>query len=244
MRNIRLVLEYDGTDYAGWQKQNDIITVQEKVDEAITKLTKEEVKTTGCSRTDAGVDAREFVCNFTTRSTIPGDRIKYALNNILPNDIVVLDSEEVESEFHARYDSTGKTYCYSILNTDMPSALYRNRAYHFRGKLDIEAMRKAASYFIGKHDFEAFRKTGSSVKTTVRTITESSIEVNGNFIVYRVSGDGFLYNMVRIMVGTLLDVGIGRLKPTDVRDILAGTSNKKAGYCTPPEGLILEKVHY
>lgn len=244
MRNIKLTLEYDGTNYLGWQKQKVGITIQGTLEEAIKVLTKEEVEVTGSSRTDAGVHAKGFVANFKTNSKIPSEKFREAINHKLPEDIVILKSEEVEEEFHARYNAMGKTYSYSILNRDAPSAIDRNYLYHVKRKLDVESMKEACQYFIGTHDFSAFKTSGSSVKTTVRTIKELYIEDNDDIIKIYVTGDGFLYNMVRIIVGTLIMVGSNKIKPLEVKNIIASKEREKAGICVPSSGLVLEKVHY
>ena len=244
MRNIKLTLEYDGTNYLGWQKQKVGITIQGTLEEAIKVLTKEEVEVTGSSRTDAGVHAKGFVANFKTNSKIPSEKFREAINHKLPEDIVILKSEEVEEEFHARYNAMGKTYSYSILNRDAPSAIDRNYLYHVKRKLDVESMKEACQYFIGTHDFSAFKTSGSSVKTSVRTIKELYIEDSNDIIKIYVTGDGFLYNMVRIIVGTLIMVGSNKIKPLEIKNIIASKEREKAGICVPASGLVLEKVYY
>ncbi|MCF0148912.1 MAG: tRNA pseudouridine(38-40) synthase TruA [Clostridium sp.] len=244
MRNIKLTIEYDGTNYLGWQKQKVGSTIQNTVEEAIRLLTNEEVEVIGSSRTDAGVHAKGFVANFKTNSNIPSNKYREAINHKLPDDIVILKSEEVDEEFHSRYSAKGKTYSYSILNRDVPSALDRHYLYHVKRKLDIEAMKEACKYFIGTHNFAAFKSSGSSVKTTVRTISELYIQENGDIIKIYVTGDGFLYNMVRIIVGTLIMVGSNKIKPNEIEKIIAEKDREKAGICVPATGLVLEKVYY
>lgn len=244
MRNVKLTIEYDGTNYCGWQKQNNEKTIQEEIEKAIYKAVGEVVEVIGSSRTDAGVHARKMVANFKTNATIPFDKFKYAINDKLPDDIAIIESEEVSEDFHARYDSKGKTYCYSIINRQQKPAIGRNYVYHFKWDLDIEKMREACKYFIGKHDFKAFRSLGSSVKTTERTIKELYIESEGEKINIFITADGFLYNMVRIIVGTLLKVGRGKIPIEDIEKIILLGDRKKAGPCVPAQGLILEKVYY
>ena len=244
MRNVKLTIEYDGTNYCGWQKQNNEKTIQEEIEKAIYKAVGEVVEVIGSSRTDAGVHARKMVANFKTNATIPFDKFKYAINDKLPDDIAMIESEEVSEDFHARYDSKGKTYCYSIINRQQKPAIGRNYVYHFKWDLDIEKMREACKYFIGKHDFKAFRSLGSSVKTTERTIKELYIESEGEKINIFITADGFLYNMVRIIVGTLLKVGRGKIPVEDIEKIILLGDRKKAGPCVPAQGLILEKVYY
>ncbi|ATD53970.1 tRNA pseudouridine(38-40) synthase TruA [Clostridium chauvoei] len=244
MRNIKLVIEYDGTNYLGWQKQNNGVTIQGTIEEALKEVTKEEIDITGSSRTDSGVHAKGFVANFKTNSRIPAERFREALNVKLPNDIVILKSIEVEEGFHARYNAEGKTYSYTILNRDVPMAIGKDYFYQVKGNLDVEEMKKACTYFIGKHDFVAFKSSGSSVKTTVRTISDLHIENFDNYIKIFVTGDGFLYNMVRIIVGTLLLVGRGKIKAKDIERIIEDKLRDKAGMCVPAKGLVLEKVFY
>lgn len=244
MKNILLKLEYDGYNYCGWQKQINEKTIQGTLEEILKKITKEDIEVIGCSRTDSGVHAIEYVCNFKTHSNIPGDKFKYILNQNLPNDISVIDSEYVDEEFHSRYDCKGKTYIYKICNREFRSAIGRNYVFDYKYKLDIDKMKEAAKYFIGKHDFAAFKNVGSSVKTTIRTITELSIEKDDDIIIFRVTGDGFLYNMVRIVVGTLIDVGIGKRSPEEIKNIIISKNRKNAGASVPAAGLCLYKVFY
>lgn len=244
MRNIKLTIEYDGTNYAGWQRQKNALSIQQVVEEAIMKLIHESIEVIGSSRTDAGVHARGFVGNFHTTSTIPSDKFRQAINSKLPQDIVIIKSEEIFEEFHARFDSKGKKYSYTILNRYDPPAIGRNYVYHYRFKLDVKAMQEASKYFIGTHDFEAFRSLGSSVKTTVRTITDVKVDKIGDIIIIKVAGDGFLYNMVRIIAGTLLYAGIGKIKAYEISEILAARDRNKAGNVLPARGLCLEEVYY
>lgn len=244
MRNIKLALEYDGTGYGGWQRQKNATTIQQTLEDSIFRLTGEKVSVNGCSRTDAKVHAKEYICNFISNSSIPGERIKDALNTKLPEDIRVLDSFEVDADFHARYHSKGKTYSYTILNQRINSALFRNYVGHIRQPLDVNKMKEAAKYFIGTHDFEAFRNLGSSAKTTVRTVSQLELKQEGPFIKIYGTADGFLYNMMRIIVGTLIKVGLGKIRPEDIAGILISKDRTKAGKSAPPQGLYLEKVYY
>ncbi|MBE6054647.1 MAG: tRNA pseudouridine(38-40) synthase TruA [Clostridium sartagoforme] len=244
MRNIKLTIEYDGTNYLGWQKQKEGKTIQGTLEEAISSLTKEEVEIIGSSRTDAGVHAKGFVANFKTNSRIPENKYREAINHKLPEDIVIINSEEVDKEFHARYNAMGKTYSYSILNREVPSAINRNYLYHVKRNLDIEAMKEACKYFIGTYDFSSFKTSGSSVKTTIRTISELYIEEKGDIIKIYVTGDGFLYNMVRIIVGTLIMVGSNKIDPKEIQNIIESKQRENAGICVPAAGLVLEKVYY
>lgn len=244
MRNIKLMIEYDGTNYFGWQKQKLGHTLQGTIEKAINKLTGEDIELIGSSRTDSGVHAKGYVANFKTNSTIPADSFREAINTKLPADIVILKSSEVGLEFHSRYNSKGKTYTYTILNSDIPTAIGRNYAYHLRGKFNIENMEETCKYFIGTHDFKAFKSDGSSVKTTVRTISDLHIELDKNYIKFLITGDGFLYNMVRIIVGTLLQVGRGKKSPLDVKRLIDTKERKGVGMCVPALGLVLEEVFY
>ncbi len=244
MRNVRLVIEYDGTNYSGWQIQNNAITIEGIIEDTLKKLISEEVKITGSSRTDAGVHAKGFVGNFLTDSIIPPEKFRDILNSKLPKDIVIKNSEEVKIEFNARFDSKGKTYSYTILNSKQRPAIGRNYVYHYRKALNIEAMRIAAKEFIGTYDFEAFKSSGGNTKTTIRTITELYMEVEEDVIKFYITGDGFLYNMVRIIMGTLLEVGLNKIKPEEIRTIILSKDRNKAGACLPASGLCLEKVYY
>lgn len=217
MRNIKLILEYDGTNYLGWQKQRIGKTIQGTLEEAIRSLTNEEIDSIGSSRTDAGVHAKGFIANFKTNSKIPADKFREAINHKLPDDIVILKSEEVEEDFHSRYNAKGKTYSYSILNRDVKSAIDRNYVYHIKKELDLNSMEEACKYFIGTYDFSAFKTSGSSVKSSIRTISELYIQKNDDIIKIFVTGDGFLYNMVRIIVGTLIMVGNNKIKPEEIK---------------------------
>lgn len=247
MKNIKLIIEFDGTNYCGWQRQVKEPTVQEAIEKAIASLTGEAaqaINLTGCSRTDSGVHSRAFVANFKTASKIPPEKFKEALNSKLPEDIAIIYSQEVALDFHARYAASGKTYCYTILNRSVRSPLYRNYTYQVKDSLDIEKMKEASRYFIGKHDFTAFKSTGSSVKTSVRTITALEVHKEGELIKIYASADGFLYNMVRIIVGTLLDVGRGKIAPDSIKAIIESKERTRAGICVPAQGLSLEKVFY
>lgn len=244
MKNIKLTIEFEGTNYAGWQRQKNAITVQQKLEETVRKLTGEKIEITGSSRTDAGVHARGFAASFLTNSTIPPYSFREALNSMLPEDIVILQSEQVSEEFHARYSCTGKRYSYTILNRPQPSALERNYVYHYKRELDVEAMKKACKFYIGRHDFYAFRSTGSSVKTSTRNVRKAWIDKTGEKLIFYVEADGFLYNMVRIMAGTLIDVGIGKIFPEDIGEIIKSKDRNRAGNTAPASGLCLEAVYY
>ncbi|MEQ8196558.1 MAG: tRNA pseudouridine(38-40) synthase TruA [Clostridiaceae bacterium] len=244
MKNVRLLIEYDGTEFYGWQKQKSERTVCETIESVIREVTGEETKLIGCSRTDSGVHARGFVAAFKTESSIPSERFQYAINARLPEDVVILSSEEVPLEFHPRFQAKGKTYCYIIFNRRSPIAIGRNYNCLVKEKLNTEKMKEACRYFEGTHDFKAFMSSGSSVKTTVRTIWNISVEKVSDEIKIYVTGDGFLYNMVRIIAGTLLMVGEEKISPEFIIEIIKSGDRNKAGKCMPSSGLYLEKVFY
>lgn len=243
MRNLKLTIQYDGTKYCGWQKQPNSSGIQGTIEYAIYEITREKVNIIGSGRTDAGVHALGQVANLKTNSNIPAARIPDALNAKLPKDISIIDCQEVSDDFHSRYSATGKIYRYLIYNKPYRSPLYKDISYHVRYDLDIQKMRVEAQSLLGTHEFKGFMSSGSSVKDTVRTIHNISIEESGDLIVLEVEGNGFLYNMVRIIVGTLVDIGRGRIdKPLE--EIIASQDRGEAGHTAPAHGLFLKKVHY
>lgn len=244
MRNIKLIIEYDGTDYHGWQIQKNAKTVQGVLVNAIERLTREEITLNGSGRTDSKVHAYGQVANFKTNSNIPAEKFAHALNRILPEDIVVKKSEEVDMDFHARFNAQAKTYRYLIYNSKMPSPLLRNRAWYVSYPLNFEDMKRAADFFIGTHDFSAFRASGSDVECSIRTISRIFLDKNDDIISLEVTSSGFLYNMMRIITGTLVDVARGKIKYEDIKGIIEGGNRKKAGQTAPPEGLYLVEVYY
>ena len=244
MRNIKLLIEYDGSKYYGWQKQPNILTVQEDIEIAINRITNEDVILFGSGRTDKGVHATGQVANFHTNSRIPENKFRDALNCVLPDDISIRLSEEVSESFHSRYSAIGKEYRYLIYNNKVRSPIHRNYSYHVPFSLDMVLMKEAAKAFVGTHDFMTFMSSGSAVKNTVRTIHNISLEKNGDVIELKVSGNGFLYNMVRIMTGTLIEIGNGRMDYNKICDIIESKDRIKAGHTAPPQGLYLEKVLY
>ena len=220
MRRIKLIVAYDGTEYSGWQIQPEAPTIEMYLDKAICELTGENVHVTGASRTDAGVHAYGNVAVFDTESTIPGDRFTFALNRFLPDSIVIQDSWEVAGDFHPRHCNTRKTYEYRILNTAVPLPQKRNFTWHVAGSIDIEKMREAAAYIVGEHDFKSFCCVRTQAESTVRIIYSLEVLQEGSEIIIRIKGNGFLYNMVRIITGTLIQVGKGRFKPEYVKQML------------------------
>ena len=229
MRRIRLRVAYDGTAYCGWQVQPEVPTIEGELNQAISRLTKEEIIVIGASRTDAGVHAKGNVAVFDTESTIPADRFAYALNPLLPEDIVVVASDEVEADWHPRYCDTEKTYEYKILNSKFPDPMRRRDTYHVSFDLDLEKMREAAEYLKGEHDFKSFCNVHTQVEDTVRTIYDLEVEKEGELITIRVRGNGFLYNMVRILAGTLIGVGRGAIAPEQIPAILEAKDRQAAG---------------
>ncbi len=244
MRNIKLTIEYDGTSYGGWQKQKNNRTIQQCIEEAIKLLTGEEVELIGSSRTDAGVHAKGMVANFITNSKIPADKFREAINTKLPDDIGIIKSEEVDKNFHSRYDSKGKTYCYTLVNRYEKVCLGRSYVYQVRDELNYNLMKDAAKYFLGKHDFKAFKTNGSSVKTSVRTISGLELELKGDVLKIFISADGFLYNMVRIIAGTLIEVGNGKYPPEHIKEILQHCDRSCAGPTAPARGLTLVEYEF
>ncbi len=250
-KRILLLIAYDGTSYAGWQRQDNALAIEEVIESALQKLTNKEIDIIGASRTDAGVHAYGNVAVFDTDSTIPAEKFATALNSFLPEDIRIMASEEVEDDFHPRYSPSEKTYQYHILNTDIPLPTMSRYAHHVYGKLDVDKMRAASSCLIGEHDFTAFCAAGSQVKSKVRTIYEIEITENDLYgdgydrdICIRITGNGFLYNMVRIIAGTLIEVGQGRKKVSRVAEALAERNRSKAGETAPAKGLFLESIIY
>lgn len=244
MRRVKLTIAYDGTNYCGWQIQPNGITIEEIVNKALSKLTGEKIVVIGASRTDSGVHAMGNVAVFDTETTIPPERVAMAVNRILPEDIVVVKSEEVPLDFHPRYCDCEKTYEYHIVNTRIPIPTKRLTNYFVSYELDLDKMREGASYLIGEHDFASFCNIKTDVESTVRTIKELEILENGEEITIRISGNGFLYNMVRIIVGTLIRVGRGFYEPVQVKEILEAKNRKAAGVTAPPHGLMLMEIRY
>jgi tRNA pseudouridine38-40 synthase len=241
---IRLIVEYEGTSYAGWQRQLNGLSVQQALEEAFEKVSGQRASITGAGRTDAGVHALAQVAHLDTNCTIPPERISYAINSILPPDIRVKRSELVDAAFHARFDACGKTYRYTIYRGAHPSAIYRNLSWNIRGELDVPAMREAGAYLVGEHDFAAFCAAGSEVKDTVRTIHAITLTETDPFLYIDVTGSGFLYHMVRIIAGTLADVGLGRIPPERVKEILDGKDRSAASPTAPAQGLTMVEVYY
>ena len=245
-KRVRLWVAYDGTNYHGWQIQNNGITIESELNRALTDLLGEEVRVIGASRTDAGVHALGNVAVFDTKSPIPAEKICYAVNARLPEDIRVTRSEEVAPDWHPRKCESRKTYEYRIDCTEILQPVKRLYCHHVYRPLDLEAMQRAAGYLVGEHDFKSFCQENAQVESTVRTIYDIALEreEGGSMLVIRVTGGGFLYNMVRIIAGTLLEVGCGRFAPEYVKEILEKKDRSAAGPTAPAKGLTLVKYEF
>ena len=255
-KNIKLVVSYDGTNYAGWQKQaaDKGLGVQQVIEDTLGKLLGDVTHITGAGRTDAGVHALGQVANFYTESPLPVERMAYAFNNCLPKDIRIISAEQVDMDFHARYDAVGKTYCYYVTPNSKPTVFQNRYSWHLAESLDLEKMQAAAEYFLGEHDFRNFAASGTSVRDFVRRIDVCRITTmqvtpampwleSGCYLCFRFSGNGFLYKMVRNLVGTLVSVGKGQLAPADVPAWLQAEIKPNI-YPAPAHGLFMEQVYY
>lgn len=244
MRNIALKLMYVGTAYHGWQIQKNAITVQEALENGIAKVVKHSVRCVGAGRTDAGVHAEHYIANFRTDCTIPCDRIPLAFNARLPDDIVVVSAREVSEGFNAIGSCLKKEYTYRVYNSRIRNAFYVNRAYFYPKQLDERVMAEAAQCFVGTQDFRAVRDVGTPTKTTIRTVHYFDVARKGEIIEMKVCANGFLYNMVRAMVGTILYAAEGKLTPDEIREILLRGNRTEAGPTVPPDGLYMTKLWY
>lgn len=244
LKRIKLVIEYDGSFFHGWQIQNNANTVQEELERAIYKITGEKIRVAGSGRTDAGVHAYGQVAHFDTNSNIAPEKFSDALNYALPSGIAVIVSEEVSKDFHARFSATRKTYKYKIHNRRARSPIMEKRAWHIQGVLNVDNMDKAAKDFIGLHDFSAFCSSGHNITSFERNIYISQWAVENGYLTYTVSGDGFLYNMVRIMTGTMVDIGMNKRAVEGILELLEKKDRKLAGITAPAHGLYLIEVNY
>ena len=245
LRNILITISYDGSKYHGWQIQHNAITVQEVFQNALYAVIGDKPDIKACSRTDSGVHAEMFCISTKISHPIPAIRLKAALNSHLPDSVVVLDAKEVPLDFHARYNAKGKRYIYRVLNRPERDPFYIGRALHYRYSLDAELLNKASKAFIGTHDFTSFCTLDKREKGDfVRTIYDFSVTRKGDIVEFTVEGNGFLYNMVRIMVGTLLSINEGKLTPDSISDIIKAESRDLAGPTAPPQGLYLNEVFY
>ena len=244
MKRVMLKVAYDGSRFCGWQIQPNGLSVEEVLNEALRDLFNEDSKVIGGSRTDAGVHAMGNVAVFDTAGSMPGEKVSFALNQRLPEDVVIQESMEVEPDFHPRHCKSTKTYEYRIYNTTFPNPLRRRYTYFYYMKLDIERMRQAAAYLVGEHDFRSFCAVKTQVKDFVRTVYSVDIDREGPEISIVIMGNGFLYNMVRIIVGTLLEIGRGAMEPEEMEAIIAACDRQQAGPTAPPEGLTLLGIEY
>ena len=243
-KRVRLTVAYDGTNYHGWQIQNNGITIESELNRCLTDLLREPVEVIGASRTDSGVHALGNIAVFDTTSRMPAEKISYALNQRLPEDIRIQLSEEVEPDFHPRYCDSEKTYEYRILNRKFPVPTERLYSYFYHYKLDVDKMKEATSYLIGRHDFASFCGSGAQVKTTIRTVTSMDVWRDGDMVTIRISGTGFLYNMVRIISGTLIEIGNGQYPPERMDKILKACDRAAAGPTAPAQGLTLMGIEF
>lgn len=245
MRNIKLTIKFIGTNYHGWQIQENGITIQETLTKAVCKVCNDTaIKLIGCGRTDSGVHALKYTVSFKTFSNIAAERLPLALNTLLPIDIVCISAEDVSEAFDASRSSVRKTYTYFIHNSQIADPFLFPYTHSVKGFLDVDKMKAAANYFIGTHDFIGFAATGFSVKTTERTIFNLDVVKKDDIISISVTGDGFLYNMVRIIVGTLIEVGFSRILPEEISGIISSKKRVLAGPTAPAKGLFLTEVYY
>ena len=244
MRNLLFTISFCGTAYHGWQVQNNAVTVQQTVQDALEKILQKRENIVGCSRTDSGVHANMYCFNMQTDSIISCNKLVSAMNALLPEDISVLDCKQVCDSFHARYDCVCKEYKYIIWNSDKRNPFMTGRALFYPYRLDERLLDSQAKQFVGKYDFSSFCNAGSSVGDTVRNVFSASVERNGDVVEFTVSADGFLYNMVRIMVGTLLDISRGKIETDSIENIILSLDRNRAGQTAPACGLYLNKVYY
>ena len=245
LKNFKITIEYDGSNYHGWQRQADEPTIQNEIENALMTMTQKKVTLIGSGRTDAGVHAFGQVANFHCDTTLSPDVFQKGLNGLLPKDIVVKDCIQVHENFHARYDALSKTYHYRLLNRAVPAAIFHQYAWHIPKKLDLEGMRNAIHYIIGTHDFRAFEGAGSPRSNTIRSVMNANlIEKDDGYSVFEIKGDGFLRFMVRNIVGTLVDVGLGKITIDDFNRILESKDRNDAGITAPAHALFLVQVEY
>ncbi|MBQ7296088.1 MAG: tRNA pseudouridine(38-40) synthase TruA [Clostridia bacterium] len=244
MFNYKLIMSYDGTPYHGWQMQENAMSVQQCLSEAIERIFGEKCTIYGSSRTDKGVHAMGFCCNFKSEKERDCEKIAYGLNAVLPETICVLSCEIASESFNARFDAKGKEYIYKIWNSRRRNPFLIDKALHHPVPIDSEMLNIQAKDYIGTHDFSAFCAAGGTTKTNVRTIFDCSVEREGELVTFRVKGDGFLYNMVRIMVGTLLDINSGKIEKNTIPDIIESKDRLRAGITAKAQGLYLNEVYY
>lgn len=243
-KRVRLIVAYDGTNYHGWQVQKNGITIESELNRCLSELLQEPIEVIGASRTDAGVHALGNVAVFDTQARMPAEKISYALNQRLPEDIRIQRSEEVDADWHPRHCDSRKTYEYRIYRGEFAMPVKRLYSLFVYQKLDVEKMQEAARYFVGEHDFKSFCQVGAQVETTVRTIYDVNVYEEGTDVVIRVTGNGFLYNMVRIMAGTLIEVGKGKREPREIQEMIVAKNREAAGPTAPAHGLMLVKYEF
>lgn len=244
MKNIKLILQYDGSCYHGFQIQPDVVTIQSVLQDALKEITGETIKVNGCSRTDAGVHAINYCAGFLTDSPIPADRFSLVMNNYLPSDIRIISSSLENDDFHPRFSVRSKQYVYTIMNSKEINVFNRNYVWQYDNYLDVDLMNKAAEYIVGEQDFKSFMTSGPQLETTVRNVMSLDVHRYDDIIKIYIEADGFLYNMVRIITGTLLWVGEGKISPEDVKSIINKKDRSFAGPTAPPQGLALNKIYY
>lgn len=244
MKRVMLTVAYDGTNYHGWQLQRNAVTIESMLNETLSMLLNEDIRVIGASRTDTGVHALGNIAVFDTGARMPAEKISHALNQRLPEDIRIQASKEVPPDFHPRRRNSRKTYEYKILNREFPVPLYRLYSYFTHVPLDIGLMKEAAGYLAGEHDFKSFCSVNTTAETTVRTIYDIGVEKTGDMVVISITGSGFLYNMVRIIAGTLMEAGKGKLAPEKMTEILDARDRTKAGPTAPACGLTLVKYEF
>lgn len=244
MRNLKITIQYDGSAYHGWQVQKNALTVQEVFQNAVEKVFKKRLDVVGCSRTDSGVHANMYVLTLKTDMDIDSNGVVFALNSKLPADIAVIDCEECDGDFHPRYSCKSKEYVYKLYNGKIRNPFLKDYAYHYRYEIDVDYLCREAQAFVGTYDYSGFCSAKSDVEDTVRTVKKFEVCRDGDMVYFTVEADGFLYNMVRIMVGTLLFVSEGKIKEGELSRIIKSKDRKKAGKTAPPQGLYLNKINY
>lgn len=245
IRNIKLLIQYEGTRYQGWQRQiSSSNTIQGKIESILTKMCNEKIEIQGSSRTDAGVHAKGQVANFHTKSTMSIEEMMAYINEYLPLDIAVTKIEEVPERFHSRLNAKGKCYCYQVINSSIPDVFNRRYALEFQETLDIGAMKEGAKYLCGSHDFKSFTSAKKGKKSTIRCIDEINLEQKGDLITFTFRGNGFLYHMIRIIMGTLLEIGMGKRKADSIPELLEAKSREQAGFLVPAKGLTLMELYF
>ena len=243
-RNLLLTISFDGTAYHGWQVQENAVTVQQTLQDALEHICSKRDNVVGCSRTDSGVHANMYCCNIRTESVIDCKKLVGALNAVLPRDIAAIDCREVDYDFHARYDCKSKEYIYKIWNSPNKNPFFYNYSLHYKYPLDEKFLSEQAKAYIGTHKFDSFCAAGSSVCDTERTVMNAAVERDGDMVIFRVEANGFLYNMVRIMTGTLIDISRGKIPADSIKEIISARNRFAAGHTAPAHGLYLNKIYY